>query len=227
MKIKRGDPRLSKGFNFDESNQKKGNCVLIMGLNPAGSEKDVNREKQGKTYLYSIEKKCAKNGHIYNQYFRPIYNFVNQILEDNAMWPWCNKEWNKLKIDREIYEIVKDEYNNHQNRKYTIYVGDMFYYHETSSKKLDDKYNKNYDLSKYCHEMLRLHIEFLKNAGENIKFIYINNAKVSHWLCGDTKKTFDEIEGVKVFYGSMLSGQRSMDEFSKLRLVDEIKGNLI
>lgn len=74
--------------------------------------------------------------------------------------------------------------------------------------------------------MLQLHIKTLKDANKKIKFIYINSAKVSHWLCGDMKKTFDEIDNVKVFYGSMLSGQRSMDVFSRLRLINEIKENL-
>lgn len=220
--------RLShKGFNFDESNTREEECVLVIGLNPAGDKKDVDREKEGKTYLYSIDQKIINNGHIYNKYFLPIYKFVNQIFKDEAMWPWCSKKWDKLEIDPEILDIVEKEYNNHQNRKYTIYIGDMFYYHETSSGKLPYKFDKECDFSSYCHEMLRLHIETLKNAGKNIKFIYINNAKVSHWLCGDMKKTFDEIENVKVFYGSMLSGQRSMDVFSRLRLIDEIQENLI
>lgn len=53
---------------------------------------------------------------------------MNQIFKDEAMWPWCSKKWDELQIDPQICGIVKQEYNKHQNRKYIIYVGDMFYY---------------------------------------------------------------------------------------------------
>ena len=75
--------------------------------------------------------------------------------------------------------------------------------------------------------MLHLHLEQLKNMNKEILFVYINNAKVSAWLSkGDTYKTYDEIDGVKIFYGSMLSGQGCIDSFSKRRLINEILNNI-
>ena len=101
----------------------------------------------------------------------------------------------------------------------------MFYYHETNSKNIPRK--KKYELINdgynYYLKMLKLHIEKLKECNKKIKFVYINNAEVSNLLCGNDSKTNDCIDDVKVFYGGMLSGGRCMDNFSKRRLMSEIK----
>ena len=101
----------------------------------------------------------------------------------------------------------------------------MFYYHETSSKKLPLK--KSISHPQYCKEMLELHIESLIEAGKSIKFVYINNSQVSQWLCDGEIKTFTIFgdRKIPVFFGGMLSGGR-MDLFSKKRLVHEIKNYL-
>ena len=42
-----------------------------------------------------------------------------------------------------------------------------------------------------------------------IKFIYVNNSKVSKWLSGDTIESstvWDDTNGTKVFFNRMLSG---------------------
>ena len=218
------DPRLGvRGFEFDNSTSEK-DCVLVIGLNLAGDEEDAKNEEDIRTYLYSL-KKSIKSKYAYNKYYKPIYELMNDIFDNDAKWHWCNKSWDILSKEIEHSKdknVIHEEYLNHQNRKVSIYIGDMFYYHETSSKKLPLK--KSISYPQYCKEMLELHIESLIEAGKSIKFVYINNSRVSQWLCDGDIKTFTVFgdRKIPVFFGGMLSGGR-MDLFSKKRLVHEIK----
>lgn len=157
-----------------------------------------------------------------------------EVFDKDVKWPWCNKDWNTLKTeienfdDKSILDKIWEEYNYHKRKKVTIYMGDMFYYHETNSKKL---LKKDKDYSDYYNEMLSLHINYLKKANKNIKFIYINNAGVSNSMCGNSLKTVEEYNNkddnskIPIFYGRIIS-RGSMDVFSKRRLVNEIKNYL-
>ena len=228
------DPRLGvRGFEFDNSTSEK-DCVLVIGLNPAGDEEDATIEEDDRTYLYSL-KESIKSKYVYNKYYKPIYELMNDIFDDDAKWHWCNKSWDILRKEiehsieyfknKKILDVIHEEYLNHQNRKVSIYIGDMFYYHETSSKKLPLK--KSISYNQYCKEMLDLHIESLIEAGKSIKFVYINNSQVSQWLCDSDIKTFTVFgdRKIPVFFGGMVSGGR-MDLFSKKRLVHEIQDYL-
>lgn len=223
------DPRLGvRGFEFDNSTSEK-DCVLVIGLNPAGNDEDANNEKNNRTYLYSL-KNSIKSNYVYNKYYKPIYDLMNDIFDNKAKWHWCNKSWDILSKeiehseDKDFLDMIHEEYLNHQNSKVTIYIGDMFYYHQTSSKKLPLIKSESY--LGYCKEMLELHIESLIGTGKNIKFVYINNSQVSQWLCASDIKTSDPGDrDIPVFFGGMVSGGR-MDLFSKKRLVHEIKNYL-
>lgn len=82
------------------------------------------------------------------------------------------------------------------------------------------------DYHQYCKEMLELHIKVLRSLGKIVDYVYINNAEVSRWLCGNEEdKTFERLCDTYVFYGCILSGGR-MDSFSNKRLKDEIKSVL-
>ena len=227
LAISEHDSRLGvRGFEFDNSTSEK-DCVLVIGLNPAGDKDDANNETTNRTYLYSL-KKSIKSKYVYNKYYKPIYELMNDIFDNDAKWHWCNKSWDILSKEIEHSEdknVIHEEYLNHQNRKVSIYIGDMFYYHETSSKKLPLK--KSISYPQYCKEMLELHIEPLIEAGKSIKFVYINNSQVSQWLCDGDIKTFTVFgdRKIPVFFGGMLSGG-IMDLFSKKRLVHEIKNYL-
>ena len=143
---------------------------------------------------------------------------------EKVNWPWCNMKWDDIEnsISSEIPKKVKfvKKYYDQAQGGTTIYIGDMFYYHETNSTKLLTK--DQFDYKTYCEEMLQMHIEKLQGMGKNIRYVYINNARVSHWLADDGD-TYITVKGIPIFLGSMLSGQRAMDGFSKTRLVDEIK----
>ena len=227
LAISEQDPRLGvRGFEFDNSTSEK-DCVLVIGLNLAGNEEAAKNERTKKTYLYSL-KNSIKSDYVYNKYYKPIYELMNDIFDNDAKWHWCNKSWDILskEIEHSEYKnVIHEEYLNHQNRKVSIYIGDMFYYHETSSKKLPLK--KSISCNHYCKEMLYIHIESLIEAGKSIKFVYINNSQVSQWLCDGDIKTFTVFgdRKIPVFFGGMLSGGR-MDLFSKKRLVHEIKNYL-
>ena len=225
--------RLSpRGFDVPDFkyNQEGDHCVLIIGLNPAGDEHDAERERENRTYLCGIDG-ISRNSWVYNPYFSPILDLINSTVKGGAKWAWCNLP--RVKIEQEIEdnadlhpyrEKVLQFYNEHKNDKYTIYIGDMFYYHETNSKKLPKR--EDVDYHQYCKEMLELHIKVLRSLGKIVDYVYINNAEVSRWLCGNEEdKTFERLFDTYVFYGCILSGGR-MDSFSNKRLKDEIKSVL-
>ena len=224
----------TRGFEFDNIKSEK-DCVLVMGLNLAGDEKAAKNEKNNRTFLYSFSNMYIKGSpYVYNPYYRPIYNLMNEVFDGDVKWHWCNKNWEDLENeiensdDRAFLNEIRKEYYNHKNKKVSIYIGDMFYYHETKSKKLP--ISKDIDLKSYYFKMLKLHIKALKKEEKNIKFIYINNAKVSTSMCGNSLKIVEEYNNkddnskIPIFYGGMLSSP--MDSFSKKRLVNEIKNYL-
>ena len=229
LAISEHDPKLGvRGFEFDNSTSEK-DCFLVIGLNPAVYEKDAKNEKDIMTYLYSL-KKSIKSKYAYNKYYKPIYELMNDIFDNGAKWHWCNKSWDILSKeiehskDKKFLDVIHKEYLNRQNSKVSIYIGDMFYYHETSSKNLPLKEKESYP--QYCKEMLGLHIDALLKAGKNIKFVYINNSQVSQWLCDSDINTYTVFgdRKIPIFFGRMLSG--GIDSFSRLRLVNEIQNYL-
>ena len=215
-----------RGFEYDTSKTEE-NCVLVLGLNPAGDNTAAKNEVEKRTYLYSLRENI-KSPYVYNKYYRPIYDLMNEVFDDNVKWHWCNKDWSTLEKeiknsgDNIYLENIEKEYRDHADKAVTIYVGDMFYFHETNSKELPIK--NGYDVSTYCKEMLGLHVNALKDDKKSIKMIYINNSQVSQWLCGDSIKTVDYFCDIPVFFGRMLSG--GIDSFSQQRLVNEIKSHL-
>lgn len=220
---KKSDRLGFRGFEYDTSKTEE-SCLLVLGLNPAGDNTAAEKEEKDRTYLYSL-KNNINSSYVYNKYYRPIYDLMNEVFDDNVKWHWCNKNWSSLekeieKSEDNIYlETIKKEYHDLADKTITIYVGDMFYFHETNSKDLPIK--NGYDVSKYCKEMLELHVKVLKNAKKSIKMIYINNSQVSQWLCGDSIKSVDYFCDIPVFFGRMLSG--GIDSFSKQRLVNEMR----
>ena len=192
-----------RGFEYDKSETEE-NCVLVIGLNPAGDNTAAKNEVENRTYLYSLRENI-KSPYVYNKYYRPIYDLMNEVFDDNVKWHWCNKDWSTLENEIKNFkedinlETIKKEYLDHADKTVTIYVGDMFYFHETNSKELPIK--DGYDVSTYCKEMLELHVNALKKAKKSIKMIYINNSQVSQWLCDNSLKTVDSFRGIPVFFG--------------------------
>ena len=228
-------------------------CILVLGLNPAGDWLDSLREQSGQTFFYYIGNKNAECDAIidgnkimenkndkerprrwrwtYKKYYKPIFDLAAQTV-GNVKWGWCNREWEDIKEEiksiaqQKEFEIIKESetdlekfYNKHKKGT-TIYIGDMFYYHDTDSNRLE-KFLDPKQLEKHCVAALTKHIEILRKHNKNIRFVYINNAYVSKWLCGENTKTCDTINNVPIFFGGMLS--MGIDTFSRQRLINEIK----
>lgn len=217
---------------YIKGNDKKG--ILIMGLNPAGDENTVITESRNSIYLNYI-KDISLPGFTNYTYFKPIYDFANKLTNSNAKWDWCNISENKIKETisnddklKEHEKAILDFYNKEKGKHYTIYCGEMFYIHMTNQNELLT--HINFDPA-YIKFMLNLHLNDLKDKGVEIKVIYINNALLSHKIeeaLGKKDETIIEYKyndtTYKIALGSMLSGQRAMDIYSRQRLIKDITG---
>ena len=220
------------GFEIDNSDN-GGECVLVMGLNPAGNEKDAKndivRKNNNLPYFYYLgENKKEIEGFTHLLYHGAIHKFIEEIMRFNdetagVKWPWCNIYKDIQSLPEELKRDISEYYEIHKNNQTTIYIGDMFYYHQKRSTEFKKLLNEE-NCPEYCKKILKMHIDCLKEHNKKIKFIYIANATVSHWLNDkDNIKTNETIEGIPVFYGGMLSGIRAMDLFSRKRIINEIQ----
>jgi len=109
---------------------------------------------------------------------------------------------------------------------------DLFLIRETEQNQLI-KLIQYDEKSNYINEFGQQQVNLFKQALDKInpKFIVVNNATtsvfLSKFLVGE-KITQTKIiyKNIPVFLGGMLSGQRSMDRFSRLRLINEIKQSM-
>ena len=210
-------------------------CILVFGINPAGDEKDAVAEENS-LYLYYLQDYII-NDRTYSKFYKPIFETISKATNDNAKWGWCNYDSteisDKINNDEKLKphrDIILNIYNSHSKKDYSIYIGEFFYYHMTSQTDFLTLIDSS-KLNNYLLEMLNMHIDEIVNSNNDISCILINNAVASRELCTALKidgfpsfydytyqnKTF------RIFFASMLSGQRSMDVFSKDRLIKEIK----
>lgn len=225
----------SNGFNISDDDLNKEECVLVIGLNPAGDEGDAERESTNKLYLYSYDKDLkfkSKNKRQYsnNTYFRPIMDLVNSTTSGGAKWVWSKGtieeiesmiSQSNLEEDR---ESILEQYRRDQTRKVTIYCGDMFYVHKTDSRIF--KFKKRWDAARYCRKMLDLHIQELKRHNKIIKYVYINNGFVSSILKQDDKPYIRLDDGTYVFLGMMLSSISATKNRFKEYILEVMKKEL-
>ena len=238
-KLSEANALVGKGFKPVRNSQaKKG--ILFWGMNPAGNS-GVAKAAQNSNYFYLNYITDSPKGKIKqttnNTYFKPIYSFTFNITKDKGgcKWDWCNLDWtyieaklNKNGFNPTDIQEVRNFYDKHKDNAYTIYIGDAWYIHMTKQsdfvKLIDD--NKR---GEHIKEMLDLHIDEISKCSE-LKAIYVNNATLSHWVSEafniSSLLSVYNYKNVPICFGSMLSGQRAMDLFSKIRLENEIK-NLI
>ena len=239
------------GDNVSESGYKtKG--VLILGLNPAGNKNTAIAEcKKGCFYLYYVPRlyKVTHTGLIKRTngtYYGAIWNFVNRITNDDAKWDWQNYSQTKLQnllhadqikySDKDIAEIL-NFYFDRKDKKYTIYIDDLFNYHKTKQGEFKQLIglSDNDIWCSYIKNVLDSIICKYENAGVDLKVIYVNNAFASQLICGaiNNGNYAAEIDyqlngkTYHIFLGGMLSGRRAMDVFSRMRLENEITDNII
>ena len=232
LNVDKDDLCIARGFKIVDNTPD--DIILLIGFNPAGDENDAQFERTNNIYLYYLGKLkgLTKNARKYinNTYYSPIYGLF-EILRCPIKWDWCNLSFDKVKehlngcTDKDI-KIIEKFYNSHKENKYTVYIGDLFYYHETSMTSFKKRIKKEKNKNVYANEMLKMHISDLKENNKSIKFIYINNGTASSYFLNGSDKTSDVIDGVPVFYGGMLSGGHAMDNASKFRLANEIKSKI-
>lgn len=235
LENKQNKAKTLVGKVFDPVAKPKDDGILIFGMNPAGDDTTAKAEQNPNYFYlnYIIDSPTGKIKEITNNtYFKPIYNSLSKITNYNVKWDWCNLNWQDIEINlkndrftqNEIQQ-VQDFYDKHKKKKYTIYIGDAWYIHMTKQsdfvKWIDD--NKR---SIHIKEMLDLHIDEISKYSE-LKAIYVNNATLSHWVSEafniNPLLSVYRYKNIPILFGCMLSGQRAMDDFSKIRLENEIK----
>ncbi len=218
---------------FSVIGEQSQDCVLIMGMNPAGNDETEGKEKDKlQLYYVPVDIELPENCIQYPKYFKPIYEFVSHIYgEENVKWDWCNYSFDN-KFDGATNEF-REYFNTKKQATKTILIADMFYYHETSQSEFLNLINKEVFDKDYLEKMLDAHINAVKEKEMNIDFIYINNATLSNMMLEkmkllneNIKDTSVEYKGYKIFFGGMLSGQRRIDNYSRIRLENEIKDYL-
>lgn len=244
-----------RGAIFNEEIGKKN--ILVLGLNPAGNKDDVTREENCKIFLNYVkykkqEKEYELKGKLVNNgYFKPIYNLVNEVYkndkndEDKANFSWQNRNFDDVKKEIDKLKEIKDYEKTIQNFElnindinkidkptYTILIGDLFYYHETSSKDFIKKINyKDKEFNNNIKKMLDLHIEKVLTKGKTLEFILINNARASEYIRKALPEQKDsntcyrytyKDNKIPIFFSGMLSNGGE-SKYGKQRLINEIK----
>lgn len=229
----------TNGFRIIDSDNTK-NCILVLGINPAGDENDAQAEKDV-LYLYSLNTTDIQH-RTYHKYHNPIFKLLSDATNNEVKWDWCNLSEDDIKKtienDTELKkykEIISSYYSEYKNKTYTICIGEFFYYHEKNQAeflKLIDVRKDAY--RKYYSSMLEMHINAIVEKGHNVSAILIVNATAAKNLCIELGKEeypscidykFKEQE-YKIFFSSMLSGQRAIDVFSRNRLCCDLKKHL-
>ena len=175
--------------------------ILFIGMNPAGDEKDVEREDKTKglflNYYEDLEKLknenpdwfCSKTDNsdkekafIYGTYFRPILEFFeNAAGKDKFAWEWCNCPFDELKktIERVRGElsdkeskILKECHSKYRTAQYQIVMRDLVYYHKTSDFNKLLKSEQKVQVT--VLELLDKYIDIIPK--EKLKLIYVSSA---------------------------------------------------
>lgn len=221
------------GATFSANNNKTGKGILIMGFNPAGDEKDVSREngQENQIYVNYVE---GNKGNDNQTYFKPIFELCSKVFNYNCKWDWCHVDLAEA-IKKEN-EAVKNFYESHKDKQITVYTGELFYIHQTHQSELLKYFNfNNWNyIKKYVLNSLNAHLDVLLENGVDKLIIYINNALASKWIIQSITNN-DDIEYMShiiykyknhkfnIVFGSMLSGQRAMDVYSRERLIEQLR----
>lgn len=245
-----------------EINKNK-DSILYIALNPAGDDKDAERDRcTGSLFLnYYPEFNCNKKGEpklsatikqqnkrtdgkkalTYTSFYKAIEIFFENLVGVGPIaWEWCN-----IPLDELIYRIEKyyksiddgdkkclDKCLGIYNKgEYQIIERDLVYYHQTSSfDSLLEEPTKD-ETKKIVKNMIDHYIKMFKKKDAKLSLIYISSATACHYVKEALydKGVFKNYVGLEydnipvVFAGSELSGQRSLDIYSKSRLAYSIR----
>ena len=225
--------RMGATFSANTSITKIG--FLVLGINPAGDKNNAIFEKQEKYFYLNYIDGFKNKKYTNSGYFKTIYDLASRIFDNNAKWDWCNLSPEELdyyintnNFNPAEKKAIREHYTSHKDRAVTIYIGDLFYIHETSQKRTL-QWIKMKEISDYVKSCLDEHISLINQTGIKELIIYVNNAKASNLISNAINNgncnSMMTYKNCKIFFGSMISGGRAMDKFSRERLIYEIKNN--
>lgn len=213
--------------------------ILILGLNPSGEDDRKVGRQLSNLFSYipqnpdiAEQNVCVEYDDLqkftYVPYFKVFVECFQQLKPAyNPLWynqgvllDICSTHSKHFNIKHESF---LNSYTKHDNGNYIVFA-DLIQYSKTNSKLIvEHLYDST--IAKLLETYIRMMLDFIKP-----KLVLSANASVSHFLVnifneGVTSTHFD-LEGTEVFLGSMLSGQRAMDVFSRQRLMNEIQNYL-
>lgn len=266
---------LNPAGNKDDADREELGKPYLKYKTPQGEWKEIKGNlKKEENEEEKDNENNKENDIVNNGYFKPIYELVNDVYkeketdEDKADYSRTDDDIDKIieqigiEEESDYLEDLKElkklldksgyEYPGCEKykRKYTILIGDLFYYHETNSKnfrkkicdenfkinKEDFYYDKKIEeFNKNIKRMLNLHIEKVLDANKSIEFILINNALASKYIIEALSEediityyeyNYEYEDGKKykipIFFSGMLSNGGE-SKYGQARLLNEIR----
>jgi len=211
--------------------------ILVLGLNPSGGDDNPNQRSLPNllTYVPQIHEtikdfpdEVKSNAELlaYKPYFKTFFQSF-QGLKTPYNPVWYNKE-----ILNEIFKeysmpMFNDDlkkylthFSQYDNQNYVVFA-DLIQFQRTNSKDVIQHL-----LDKSLTPLINCYVETLIGFIKP-KLVLVANAAVSHYLVdhfheGKLTSQFDFCD-TRIFLGSMLTGQRAMDIYSRHRLFNEIQ----
>ena len=222
------------GFEFVETEEPQ-ECILVFGINPSGDETDAEKEENAE-YLFYLPEESVIAYRTHTQFYKPIFDTLDKATNGEVKWGWCNHKKETI-FERDEYlkdykDIIEHYYDNNKGKRYSLYIGEFFYYHEDQSTLISLIDDDKLKLNKYIKDIFEMHIREIVSSGSKISLIWINNAAASQYLldalnpdsnenCDDNIRSFYDypFEGkqYRVFFGPMVS---RTDRFSKARMTE-------
>ena len=219
------EPKLLEdriGFPLRLDRKLNEKSIMIMGINPAGSEVDPD------DYLcivpgYDLSKKYGSK-YSSKGYFEPNYELIKDIAKDlDIRLFWSSYDIAEVFNNDEEF-IQKHNAEILKNGLYLVFT-DIIYFHETSSEILYKILKDDRDLDNCIKKLLETQIEYY-----NPKYIIVTNAWVSNKIHKiyniESPKTNVIINDIHFIFSGFVSAGR-LDKYNKLRLKEEIKRIII
>lgn len=178
--------------------------ILFIGMNPAGNQYDVKREKEtdglflnyykeldslNESWFCNNDSKEKIHAFIYKPYFKPILEFFKEVTgKDKIAWEWCNRDFNDLiktmkkvrNIDTAEEKILNECYEKYKYSEYQIVMRDLVYYHQTSNFNKILKPKNDKIVKETIKKSLEEHIKSVSKS--KLKLIYVSSATSCNYI---------------------------------------------
>lgn len=188
--------------------------VLFVGMNPSHRTNWIENK---------IKKYQAEFG---DHTTDTLFYWDEKTIDQNA--PFLKLIELKARIEDKQYFGALEKFTRECGLASWTHI-DLFLIRETKQNELLKKIGYS-EQENYINEFGMKQVNLFKEALDKImpKLIVVNNATTSVLLSkflvgGKDSKTQVKYKNTKIFFAGMLSGQRTMDRFSRLRLINEIK----